>query len=78
MGLRDDGARRGVMVAPGMKNSLGAVAPLVGPLRWAVDVYEGGAVRIERKPAPPPEVTAAVARNEANHPPSSAGHCIVQ
>ena len=49
-----NGARRGVMVAPGMKNRRGeAVAPLAGPLRWAVDVGGGGSVRIERKPPPP-------------------------
>jgi hypothetical protein len=75
-----NGARRGVMVAPGMKNHLGeAVASLAGPLRWAVDLYNGGSpVRIERKPPPPPprtrkekkraekEVAAAVAWNAAN------------
>ena len=67
-----NGARRGVMVAPGMKNSENgeAVAPLAGPLRWAAEVGGGGSVRIERRP-PPPEVAAAVARNEG-------GHCIVQ
>jgi hypothetical protein len=49
-----NGARRGVMVAPGMKNRLGeAVAPLAGPLRWAVEVGQGASVRIERKPPPP-------------------------
>jgi hypothetical protein len=49
-----NGARRGVMVAPGMKNWRGeAVAPLAGPLRWAVDVEQGTSVRIERKPPPP-------------------------
>ena len=49
-----NGARRGVMVAPGMKNWGGeAVAPLAGPLRWAVDVFNGASVRIERKPPPP-------------------------
>jgi hypothetical protein len=48
-----NGARRGVMVAPGMKNNRGgAVAPLAGPLRWAVDVAHGASVRIERKPPP--------------------------
>eukprot|EP01046_Picozoa_sp_COSAG06_P017591 COSAG06_NODE_1202_length_10285_cov_57.400648_5_plen_161_part_00 len=67
-----DGARRGVMVAPGMKNEIGgAVASLAGPLRWAVEVSEGASVRIERRPAPGPvpsaeEVAAAVAWNEAN------------
>jgi hypothetical protein len=64
-----NGARRGVMVAPGMKDTRGeAVAPLAGPLRWAVDVSYGAVVRLERKapPAPPP-------------PPSPAErHCIVQ
>ena len=49
-----NGARRGVMVAPGMKNGRGeAVAALAGPLRWAVDVGRGASVRIERKPPPP-------------------------
>eukprot|EP01046_Picozoa_sp_COSAG06_P017738 COSAG06_NODE_1213_length_10240_cov_645.253525_11_plen_320_part_00 len=49
-----NGARRGVMVAPGMKNDDGeAVASLAGPLRWAVTVGGGGSVRIERKPPPP-------------------------
>eukprot|EP01046_Picozoa_sp_COSAG06_P029008 COSAG06_NODE_2656_length_6487_cov_109.872260_7_plen_219_part_00 len=68
-----NGARRGVMVAPGMKNGNGeAVAPLAGPLRWAVDVNFGASVRIERRPAPGPvpsaeEVAAAVAWNEANY-----------
>eukprot|EP01046_Picozoa_sp_COSAG06_P095850 COSAG06_NODE_41957_length_386_cov_0.707317_1_plen_128_part_11 len=57
-----NGARRGVMVAPGMKT-------LAGPLRWAVDVGYGASVRIERRPAPGPvpsaeEVAAAVAWNE--------------
>eukprot|EP01046_Picozoa_sp_COSAG06_P053026 COSAG06_NODE_9066_length_1999_cov_7.391878_2_plen_216_part_00 len=67
-----NGARRGVMVAPGMKNGRGeAVASLAGPLRWAVDVVQGVSVRIERRPAPGPvpsaeEVAAAVAWNEAN------------
>eukprot|EP01046_Picozoa_sp_COSAG06_P042694 COSAG06_NODE_5477_length_3455_cov_29.898391_5_plen_166_part_00 len=49
-----NGARRGVMVAPGMKNRVGeAVAPLAGPLRWAVGVGWGASVRIERKAEPP-------------------------
>ena len=49
-----NGARRGVMVAPGMKNMSGeALASLAGPLRWAVDVDNGASVRIERKPPPP-------------------------
>jgi hypothetical protein len=68
-----NGARRGVMVAPGMKNVRGgAVASLAGPLRWVVDVgYDGASVRIERRAAPGPvpsaeEVAAAVAWNEAN------------
>jgi hypothetical protein len=48
-----NGARRGMMVAPGMKNTRGeAVAPLAGPLRWAVDAGNGASVRIERKPPP--------------------------
>eukprot|EP01046_Picozoa_sp_COSAG06_P041638 COSAG06_NODE_5193_length_3646_cov_8.121229_2_plen_189_part_00 len=68
-----NGARRGVMVAPGMKNYEGrAVGSLVGPLRWVVDVGYGASVRIARRPAPGPvpsaeEVAAAVAWNEANH-----------
>eukprot|EP01046_Picozoa_sp_COSAG06_P025637 COSAG06_NODE_2166_length_7431_cov_10.271959_11_plen_235_part_00 len=52
-----NGARRGVMVAPGMKNYDGeAVAPLAGPLRWAVDVGLGASVRIAAAmpPLPPP------------------------
>ena len=65
-----NGARRGVMVAPGMKNERGeAVAPLAGPLRWAGVVSYGASVRIERRPAPGPvpsaeEVAAAVAWND--------------
>eukprot|EP01046_Picozoa_sp_COSAG06_P011132 COSAG06_NODE_627_length_13661_cov_92.900162_7_plen_201_part_00 len=68
-----NGARRGVMVAPGMKNVRGeAVAPLAGPLRWAVVVSYGTSVRIERRPAPGPvpsaeEVAAAVAWSDANY-----------
>eukprot|EP01046_Picozoa_sp_COSAG06_P057876 COSAG06_NODE_11431_length_1511_cov_5.956799_1_plen_168_part_00 len=68
-----NGARRGVMVAPGMKNQWGdVVGSLAGPLRWAVDVGCGASVGIERRPAPGPvpsaeEVAAAVAWNEANH-----------
>jgi hypothetical protein len=59
-----NGARRGVMVAPGIKNIYGgAVASLAGPLRWAVDVGFGASVRIERK-APPPS--------------PAGGHCIIQ
>ena len=54
-----NGAWRGAMVAPGMQDAYGrTVAPLAGPLRWAVDVYGGSSVRIERKSAPP---TSAVA-----------------
>eukprot|EP01046_Picozoa_sp_COSAG06_P034225 COSAG06_NODE_3568_length_5176_cov_22.718732_4_plen_186_part_00 len=66
-----DGARRFVVAAPGMKNWDGeAVAPLAGPLRWAVDVDLFASVRIERRPAPGPvpsaeEVAAAVAWSEA-------------
>jgi hypothetical protein len=68
-----NGARRGVMVAPGMKNWDGeAVAPLAGPLRWAVDVGYGASVRIEHRPAPGPlpsaeEVAAAVALYKAHY-----------
>ncbi len=68
-----NGTRRGVMMAPGMKNGNGeAVASLAGPLRWAVDFGRGDSVRIERRPAPGPvpsaeDVAAAVAWNEANY-----------
>jgi hypothetical protein len=68
-----NGARRGVMLAPGMKDQYGkAVASLAGPLRWAVDVSRGGSVRIERRPSPglvpsAEEVAAAVAWNKANY-----------
>jgi hypothetical protein len=67
-----NGARRGVMLAPGVKNRRGeAVASLAGPLWWAVDVDTGASVRIKHRPAPGPasnaeEVAAAVAWNEAN------------
>ena len=48
-----NGKRRGVMVQPGMKNKDGEpVAPLVGPLRWAVDLFNAS-VRIHG-PKPPP------------------------
>ena len=77
-----NGARRGVMVAPGMKFRSGqAVAALAGPLRWAVDVRDGASVRIERKAAPGPvpsteEVAAACARcaprGRDPHPPPTA------
>ena len=69
-----NGARRGVMVAPGMKNYEGrAVASLAGPLRWEVAVGGvGSSARIERRPPPGPpptveEVAAAVAWNNANY-----------
>jgi hypothetical protein len=68
-----NGARLGVMVAPGMKDTYGyAVAPLAGPLRWAVELRGGASLHIERRPPPGPaptveEVAAAVAWNEANH-----------
>ena len=46
-----------MMVQPGMKDSYGKpVAPLVGPLRWAVDLC-GASVAIDG-PLPPPVVTA--------------------
>ena len=49
-----NGARRGVMVAPGMKDDAGeAVAPLAGPLRWAVEVVDGASVRIDATKPPP-------------------------
>jgi hypothetical protein len=65
-----NGSRRGVMVAPGMKNrGGGAERELSAPLRWVVDVGHGASVRIERGQAPPPpteeEVAAAVAWNAA-------------
>jgi hypothetical protein len=48
-----NGRRHGLMVSPGMQNCRGgAVASLVGPLRWAADVGDGASVRIERKPFP--------------------------
>ena len=69
-----NGARRGVMVAPGMTNYEGrAVASLAGPLRWEVAVGGvGSSARIERRPPPGPgptveEVAAAVAWNNANY-----------
>ena len=85
-----NGAWCGVMVAPGMKKQCvhpgvngvpqrrgDVVAPLAGPLRWAVEVGEldgdGASVRIERRPVPGPvpsaeeREVAAVARNEATH-----------
>ena len=43
-----NGERRGVMVSSG----------LAGPLRWAVDVFDRAAVRIDG-PKPPPAVTSA-------------------
>jgi hypothetical protein len=53
-----NGVWRGVMVAPGMKTYYGeVVAPLVGPLMWAVLVDSGDesstSVRIVCKPPPP-------------------------
>jgi hypothetical protein len=61
-----NGARRGVMVAPGMKDHRGdVVVSLAGPLCWSAFVGVGSAVRIEHRPAPPSptaeEVAAAVA-----------------
>jgi hypothetical protein len=57
-----NGARRGVMVAPGMKNNRGeAVAPLAGPLRWAVDVSYGASVRIAAAMLPLPPLHFSVA-----------------
>ena len=62
------GSRRGVMVAPGMRNWKGeVVADLVGPLRWAVDVSDGASVRIEHKPPPPSPTEAEVAAAVAWH-----------
>eukprot|EP01046_Picozoa_sp_COSAG06_P042692 COSAG06_NODE_5477_length_3455_cov_29.898391_3_plen_206_part_00 len=60
-----NGARRGVMVAPGMKSGIGgAVAPLAGPLRWAVDVAWGGSVRIAAAIPPLPPLCFSVAGPE--------------
>eukprot|EP01046_Picozoa_sp_COSAG06_P042696 COSAG06_NODE_5478_length_3454_cov_7.281073_1_plen_192_part_00 len=60
-----NGARRGVMVAPGMKNEGGeAVAPLAGPLRWAVDVGNGASVRIAAAMPPLPPLRFSVAGPE--------------
>ena len=60
-----NGARRGVMVAPGMENWVGkAVAPLAGPLRWAVDVGEGASVRIAAAMPPLPPLCFSVAGPE--------------
>eukprot|EP01046_Picozoa_sp_COSAG06_P052667 COSAG06_NODE_8907_length_2041_cov_2.403409_1_plen_250_part_00 len=58
-----NGARRGVMVAPGMKNNDGeSVAPLAGPLRWAVDNHGGTSVRIAAAMPPlPPSLCFSVA-----------------
>ena len=45
-----NGARLGVMVAPGTKNNAGdAVAPLSGPLYWAVALAGGDSVGVEHK-----------------------------
>ena len=53
-----NGERRGVMVQPGMKDRYGQpIAPLVGPLRWALDLTNAS-VRIDG-PKPPPATTAA-------------------
>ena len=60
-----NGSWRGVMVAPGMRDSDGDT--LSAPLRWAVGLGEGVSVRIKRGPMPPPpaeaQVAAAVAWN---------------
>ena len=46
------------MVQPGMKNNHGKpIAPLVGPLRWAVDL-KGASVRIDGPKPPPVEQSA--------------------
>ena len=62
-----DGKKVGVMVRPGMANPRGKpIAPLVGPLRWAVDVCgeRDSEVAIERQPLPaepkPAEVVASL------------------
>eukprot|EP01043_Picozoa_sp_COSAG02_P059921 COSAG02_NODE_7726_length_2873_cov_8.636945_3_plen_104_part_00 len=48
-----NGTRCGVMVSRQTKTSNGtAITPLGCPLRWAVDVGDGAAVRIERKGLP--------------------------
>ena len=58
-----DGSRCGVCLAPGWKDRAGqeVAAPLVGPLRWAVDVGDGASVRIVRKPPPPSPTTEELA-----------------
>jgi hypothetical protein len=68
-----NGARRGVMVAPGMKKVFGeAVVSLAGPLRWAVDVFDGASVHIQRRPAPGPVPSAeeVAARSRGTKPPT--------
>ena len=48
-----NGERKGVMVRPGMTDVNGfAVGRLEGPLRWAIDVTNGGSVAIAG-PLPP-------------------------
>eukprot|EP01046_Picozoa_sp_COSAG06_P049934 COSAG06_NODE_7788_length_2374_cov_33.256703_2_plen_204_part_00 len=75
-----NGARRGVMVAPGMENVRGeVVASPAGPLRWAVEVGLGASVRIAAAipPLPPPlrysvagpEVTLSDNGNASSLPP---------
>ena len=52
-----NGERKGVMARPGMTNYDGdPVPPLEGPLRWAVDLPQGGASVAIDGPLPPPPV----------------------
>ena len=51
-----NGERKGVMVRPGMTNNGEPVARLEGPLRWAVDLPQGGASVAIDGPLPPPPV----------------------
>ncbi len=49
-----NGERKGVMVRPGMTdNGQKPVGRLEGPLRWAVDVFEGSSVEIDGSLPPP-------------------------
>ena len=61
-----NGRRLGSMLRPGFSSKARPgvdLPPLVGPLRWAVDLHPGGHVRIERKP-PPPMTADEVAEDE--------------
>ena len=66
-----DGKKVGVMVRPGMANPRGKpIAPLVGPLRWAVDVCgeRDSEVAIERQPLPAEPKPAEVVASLRAHP----------